>query len=746
MTRLKVLEGSRLLVRPPVELPLFQKLVYNQTITPAPPETSQTTRLVIFWLALILLACGFAFAWSNHFDSGFHLGDNNVILTNRAIRSLSNIPRFFATPLTFSARPEEGEYQPLLSTSFAIDYAISPQMDPLLFQIENFLWFLFQLGVLFLLFRVIPGGKWISAFFGVLLYGLHPLATPTVNYALQRGMIFSAIGVSASLFLWIAWPRLLPADYLLDTPRVPKNEWDLFRIKLKPLLSGWYRWIIGLPVPFYLFPVLIAMFAGPAGVAFVPILVVYIWLFEPEMKWLRAVPAAVLFGGIWAVQTVIMWRLSGPSRIPFFSYIATQPWVVLRYLYFFSFPFGMTGVSSLTPFPELWSPLALAGYAGLAVLVWLAFVSGRREEWRAVSFGLWWFLAALLPVALVPQAEVEAFPRAYIAYAGLALAVTRAAFVLLERQEESRRMTVQIAAAVLGVLVLTGCGWETYLQNDIWQSDETLWSAVIAKHPNDGRALMHYGLIYMDAGASDVFGARYEIGFDDLMRASALLPRDPELETQLGIACEQIGRDADAEKHFKRAISLNPSYAAAYSAYGEWLLNHLRIDEAFAASTKAAQLDSVDVTGRRTLAEIYIERNDWASAVKNATEALRIDPDDVGAQRSLHVAEAGIAANENTVKLAEAEPTADHSLALSVLYYQERKYQECIHAAQEALRIQPDLPEAYVNIAAAWHAMGKEEETIAALKAALKLRPDFETAKHNLAYELAHYPSAASAR
>jgi tetratricopeptide (TPR) repeat protein len=705
---------------------------------------------VVFWLVLILLACGFGTAWANHFWSGFHLGDKNAIVINRVIRDLTNIPRFFGNPLTFSARPEEGQYQPLLSTSFAVDYAIARQMDPLIFQVENFLWFLLELGVLLLLFRVIPGGppaqKWASAFCAALLYSLHPLASETVNYALARGMIFSAIGVTGSLFLWILWPRLLPADLLLDTPGVPKNEWDLIRIKRKPALSRWYRWIVGLPVPFYLFPVLISMFAGPAGIAFVPILVVYIWLFEPGMKWVRAIPAAVLFGVIWIFQTVVALSLSGPQRIPFLNYIATQPWVVLRYLYTFLFPFQISAVTSLSPFPALWSPLALAGYAGLAGFVWLAVITARKEEWRAVSFGLWWFLAALLPVAIIPQSEVEAFPRVFIAYAGLVLAVVRTVFILLERVAEGRQTEMQLAAAALGVVVLAVLGWETYQRNGVWESDEALWSDVIAKHPKDGRALMHYGLLYMDAGSADVLGARYEIGFDNLTRALALLPHDPELETQLGIACEQMGRDADAEMHFKRAISLNPSYRLAYGQYSEWLLNHLRIDEAFAAAMKATQLDSVDVIGRRTLADIYVQRGEWANAIRTANEALRIDPDDPGAQRSLHVADSAIAANENTRKLAQTDPTVDHFLALSVLYYQERKYQECIQAGQSALELEPNLPEAYVNIAAAWHAMGKEDETIAALKAALKLKPDLEVAKHNLEYEAAHIPGAAAAR
>ena len=562
-------------------------------------------------------------------------------------------------------------------------------------------------------------------------------------------MIFSSIGVISGLLLWIVWPRMLPRDFRLSGPDVPRNDKEAFRSRMRPRLSRWYRAFINLPVPYYLIAAVAGMLAGPSAVAFVPILIAWILLFEPlpfRQKAVRLVlPAAAITGIVWIFQSYWLLRLEGGGRIPWLPWLFTQPWVIVRYFYSFFLPFRLVAVPDLTPFSAPWKPLALVGFAGLGALVWLARAAARIPGWRAVSFGLWWFLLALLPLALVPQPEAEAFPRAFLAYAGLVLAVTRAAFILLESLRQSvPNGAPSTAAAVLAVLLLGICGWQTWQRNEVWRSDETLWGDVLARNPNDAHALMHYALLFMDPAQNDIFATRYAIGLDYLKRAAALLPDDPAIETQLGIASEQTGRDADAEKHLRRAISLGPEDAGAWAAWSAWLLTHGRTDEAFTAATRAGQLNSVDIDGRRTLADIYVGRGDWTKAVRVAGEVLQLNPDDPGAQRSLHVAQSGIAAADHSLNLARTTPSVDNFLSLSVVYYQQHKYAESVQAAKDALKLRPDAAEAYVNMAAAWHALGNEAETIAALRQALRIKPDFQIAQRNLAFELSGNPASQS--
>ena len=145
---------------------------------------------------------GWLAAWSNHFESSFHFDDIPTIVANDSIHHLSSIPRFFINPRISSAEKDSASYRPLLSAWFAVDYSLGGG-KPFTFQLENWLWFIAEIIVLFLLFRAIPGVNFFAAVFGALLFGLHPVAADTVNYALQRGVIMGAFGVTSGLLIFV---------------------------------------------------------------------------------------------------------------------------------------------------------------------------------------------------------------------------------------------------------------------------------------------------------------------------------------------------------------------------------------------------------------------------------------------------------------------------------------------------------------------------------------------------------------
>ena len=660
-------------------------------------------------------------------------------MANHSIRELSNVKRFFTNPETYSARTEYAEYQPLLSSAFALDYSIAGRVEPLLFQLENFIWFTIQLFLFYLIVRLLPGGSHNMALFAAALYGVHPLAAETVNYALQRGMIYSSLGVLAGLLVWIVWPRHLPADFLISVAKVPKNDWDMFLINQRPRISATYRFIRNSPFPLYMVPVVMAMLAGPAGLIFPALLLAYICLFEGGEQKRRVLPAAVVCGVIWMAQCIIVWKHAGFGLVPVLSYWSTEPWVVIRYFFAFFISSGVKGLDGLLPFDHLWSPLALAGYGGLAALVWVAYKVRQKPEWKVIAFGLWWFLAGLVPFVLMPQRSVEAYSREFFAYAGLVLVVSGAASLLLKRLEALpwNLMVPLLGAPALAALVLISLGAVAYDRNKAWVSDEALWGEAVSHDPSDGHAVLHYGLTFMANGAADLFGVRYSLGYDYLQRAAKLLPNNAQLDTELAIACQQVGREADAEGYFRKALAAPMPPAKAYAGYSAWLLTHQKTEEAFQTAAKAVALDSSDVIGRRTLAEINIARYQWRPVLRLADESLALNPDDPDAQRARNVALAGIEAARYAAQLVREAPSVDRYLKLSTIYFEEGKFDEVIEACRRALKLQPDLAEAHANMAAAYHSLGKKKEAVAALREAFRLRPDLEVVKNNLQYELA---------
>ena len=154
-------------------------------------------------------------------------------------------------------------------------------------------------------------------------------------------------------------------------------------------------------------------------------------------------------------------------------------------------------------------------------------------------------------------------------------------------------------------------------------------------------------------------------------------------------------------------------------------------------ASKAIAFDPYDLAGRRTLMDIMANGHEWVKLKQFANETLRLLPYDPDGQRSLDVAQTGLDQVVKAETVARTEPTVNNYLALSVQYFQIQRYQDCIQAAREALKVNPNQAEAYANIAAAYHTMGNLDQTIAALQQEVRLNPNLQSAKSNLEIELA---------
>jgi tetratricopeptide (TPR) repeat protein len=702
-----------------------------------PSQQRPKDYLLVISIGLILALVASLAVWSNHFRNSFHFDDIPTIVTNPSLSHLSNVGRFFTNPRIFSLTKENADYRPLLSTWFALDYQLGGGAKAFIFQAENFVWFGAQLVLIFWLFRVIPGGGYPSALFGTLFYALHPVASDTVNYPLQRGIIMGSFGVISGLLIWIVYPRLLPQKLPVKLKRVPQHGLDQYLRTNFQKLDARYRKIIHAPVGLYLWPIVLALLVDPAAAVFGPILLAYILIFETERRPRSAMPAMLLCGGYWIFQTFFTWNFGAPTRLPALNYWISQPWVTLRYFFKFFIPVHLSADTDLIPFAQFWSPLALAGYAGLAALAGLAIYLGRRSEWRAVAFGIWWFLIALAPYAIVPHRVVEANWRMYLPFAGLALAVSRTAWIAfaLVYYESHLRVAAAVGFAVLAVGALAALGWATWHRNSVWETEATLWTDVMQKSPGNARGFMNFGLTR--AAAEDPAGA---VGY--FLRAQALAPRDVQIEINLGRGYNALSRPADAEGQFRRAIAEHPGYSPAYSAYAQWLQAQQRFPEAFRTGTRAIALDAWDLDARRTVMELLAEQHEWQDLKRAAHETLRVYPDSTDGQRLLQVAQTGIDQVDLAEKQASADPSVDHYLSLSVYYYENQRYEDCIRAAREALKIDPNLAEAYANMATAYHTLGKVDEAIAALREEVRINPGLRSAQKNLNYELAKKAAA----
>ena len=659
-------------------------------------------------VAALLALAAVTLAYGNHFENGFHFDDFHTVSNNPYIRSLHNAKLFFTDPTTFSVLPANRTYRPLVTLSLAFDYRLGGGLKPFYFHLDMFLWFVAQLTLMFVLLRHIlriyedPRLRLadrpeayrtdIAALFAVALYGLHPAMAETVNYIIQRGDLYSTMLVVASLTLYALEP-------------------------------GLRRFGV------YLLPLALALITKQPAAIFPSILFAYVLLFEkpgrPREALMACLPSLAVVAAMLWLQTRMMPASFTPGIISAHDYIVTQPWVALHYFLMFFAPVALTADTDQTAFTTIFCPQGIAGLLFLAALVWAIWRSARRPEWRPISFGLAWFLLALIPTSIYRLSELENDHRMFLPFVGLALAAGGGGMLLVRN-----RARVPAALTAAALLILAACAWGTHERNRVWRDEESLWRDVAVKSPRNGRGLMNYGLTLM-AKAQNAEALSY------FQRALQFTPNYYILEINLAIVYGELRQDAEAERHFRRAMQLARNDEQPPFYYGRWLMTRGRIAEAIPQFQASIVHNRDYLDPRYALMQAYTDAGMQPLAKGLAADTLQISPGDALAMR-YYRGQGAAEALPDPVGAAEAAAkqalTPENYLNLSLAYHQAKRFRDCIRAAEEALKLRPDFAEAYNNIAAAHEDLGEWDAAIAAAREAVRLKPDFQLAKNNLAY------------
>jgi len=114
---------------------------------------------------------------------------------------------------------------------------------------------------------------------------------------------------------------------------------------------------------------------------------------------------------------------------------------------------------------------------------------------------------------------------------------------------------------------------------------------------------------------------------NDLSKALELEPNEhPEVWSDRGYLRYQAGDFTGALRDFERALQLDPksAYAAAMAGYAAFLL--CDYGRAVERLTYSAQLNPRDAEVLEYRARAYVEQRQWASAIRDVNEAIRLEP------------------------------------------------------------------------------------------------------------------------
>lgn len=544
---------------------------------------STSARRVAASCAIALILC----AYANFFRNDFHFDDSHVIVENGAIHTLANWPRFFTDAHTFSSLPSNATYRPLVTLSFALDYAVRHSLDPVPFHVTQLL-LLLAVGVLLAIVCTLLFGResQLLAIAAAAIFCVHTANTETMNFLSSRSELLSAIGFLGALIVFVRWPHARR--------------------------RGWY-----------LIPLAIGALAKAPVVIFAAVAYAWVRVMERRSRAdaLKAAIPSLLTGVLLLVVLNAMnapeWIAGGGSR---WQYLLTQPYIWLHYARLSILPAGLTADTDLELLPHWYDTNAFAGYAFVALLAAAIARLARTRETAPAAFGLAWFAIALLPTSSVfPLAEVANEHRLFFPLMGFIPAALWSLELASRRWPVVRR--TQLAAVGLAAIALA---FGTHARNRVWKTEETLWLDVTQKSPANGRGWMNYGLTQMEQG-------RYREAKAAFDRAAELTPRYGTLAINRGIVAAALGDSKAAEAHFLRALELSADRNAHFY-YARFLARSGRASDAAPHLDKAAQLAPSWLPPRRLAMELAAGRGDDPIARRWASAILSIDPTDAEAR------------------------------------------------------------------------------------------------------------------
>lgn len=150
------------------------------------------------------------------------------------------------------------------------------------------------------------------------------------------------------------------------------------------------------------------------------------------------------------------------------------------------------------------------------------------------------------------------------------------------------------------------------------------------------------------------------------------------------------------------------------------------------AAKQVLGFDPNSITAYNNICAANNVLGNWNEAINAGEQALKLNPDNQLAKNNLAVS---YLRKDFQIQL-ETLQDADQLIELSLKFYKEEMYNDCIKACEKSLKYKSNNSIAYNNICSSYNAMKQWQKAVEAGTLAVKYAPDYQLAKNNLAYSL----------
>jgi tetratricopeptide (TPR) repeat protein len=426
---------------------------------------------------LTLALYGWTLDFPMTFDDCAYMTDNPVFHRSEAFTYLADFREFATWPASQGLDPDLATnmlLRPVAYASFYLNHALDG-FQPRWFRLVNIFCHALNAWLVFCILRRLgtreqsEGGTGFVAATAALLFLVHPLATESVTYIVQR---FTSMGTLFLLLCVHLHLRSLPAEGArrawLRTGAVLACLAGMLTkedVVLAPLLAAGLDWLVlgtGLRAALRrAWPLLLCL-------PLVPGLVL-------AVSWAQN-------GGVWSLDHAL--NLVNLRQRPWShaDYLITQIAVVAEYLRLLVWPAEQNLHPSWPVHQSLLEPTVLRPAVllmlilGGALLVWRRKAGGLRSR-MIFAFVLWFFATLAISSGLVPLPDMIAEHRTYLPSIGFFVVVACL-------MDWVRRIPGVLPGGVTAGALVLALSTATCLRNHVWRTDVSLWEDTVAKSPH----------------------------------------------------------------------------------------------------------------------------------------------------------------------------------------------------------------------------------------------------------------------
>ena len=445
------------------------------------------------------------------------------------------------------------------------------------------------------------------AFFTALLFVVHPLATQSVTYVVQRATSMGVLFYLLSVCLYLT-ARMRPGPLAVCLL--------LYAGVIGAALLGVQTKEIVYTVPFTILLIEVSFLRkhknfGRSDVWIVVSLCMSVgamaYLFSRNtLDILKPIPPSP----------------RNPEFITPIYYLWTQFSVIPKYIQLLLVPVRQNFDYDYPVLESLGDSRAWPGLLFILALLALAVALYKRH--RIIAFGIFWFFITLsIESSFIPLSDVIVEHRTYLPSVGFFLAMVYSAFSL-----SGRTLVVRNLLAVWALVLV----FAAFQRNKVWKEPIVFWSDVIKKSPLKARGYNNRGSGYAERG-------QHELAIADFSNAIALYPNYPLAYRNRSLSFVELQEWEKALQDANKTIEMITFNAEVFYTRGQIYYQLRQGDLALQDYKRAIELNPRFWKAYTYRGILHLVMKEWEKALADFDTSLAIKPDqaDVGTYREMAI-------------------------------------------------------------------------------------------------------------